>query len=70
MKFLLIGFIRIIGIVFIIACPMSLINHYFDWGLAVKGEEVPSDPRFAVSILILGVLLSLVGWILNKKYVE
>ena len=70
MKILLIGFIQIIGIVFIIACPLSVLNYYFDWGLAVKGEEVPSDPRFAISILILGAVLSLIGWLLNRKFVK
>lgn len=61
---------RITGIVFIAICPISLINYYFDLALEIEGSKVPSDWEFAVLILIIGIFLSMIGWFLDKYWIQ
>jgi hypothetical protein len=46
---------------------LSLLNYFFDWHLGLYETEVPGEPDFAGIILILGLVVSAVGYYLNKK---
>lgn len=68
MKNLIILIIQLCGYAFILAFFLSLLNYFFGWHLGIKGAEVPSDPGFAIFILILGGIFSALGWFLDKKF--
>ena len=67
MKNFVILIIQLTGFAFIIAFVLSLLNYFFDWRLGLYDAEVPGEPDFAVIILILGLILSGLGYYLNKK---
>ena len=67
MKNFLILIIQLTGFAFIMAFVLSFLNYIFDWRLGVYDAEVPGEPAFAVIILILGLILSGLGYYLNKK---
>ncbi|MEZ5344358.1 MAG: hypothetical protein R2681_02275 [Pyrinomonadaceae bacterium] len=67
MKSFIIVVIQITGVAFIIACVLSLLNYFFGWRLGMYDAEVPSEPEFAVIILVLGLILSGLGYFLDKK---
>ncbi len=67
MKNFVILVIQLCGYAFILAFFVSLANYFFGWRLGIEGAEVPAEPEFAIVILILGIIASLLGWYLDKK---
>lgn len=59
--------IRLTGAVLILSFFGSLLNYYFGWHLGIKGEEIPADPMAAIAFLVLGIILSVIGYFWDKK---
>lgn len=68
MKNFIIVVIQLCGYAFVLVSVVSVLNYFFGWHLGFKGTEVPAEPGFAVVFLVLGVITSLVGWFLNKRF--
>ncbi len=67
MKNFIILIIQLLGYAFLIASPISALNYYFKWHIGIYGAEVPGEPGFAIVILILGLIVSGVGYFLDKR---
>lgn len=68
MKNFIILIIQLCGFAFIFASFLSFLNFMFDWHLGYKGSEVPAEPEFAIVFLVLGLIVTAIGWFLNKKF--
>lgn len=40
----------------------------FGWHLGYKDSEVPAEIEFAIAFLVLGLIVTPIGWFLNKKF--
>ncbi|MEZ5428204.1 MAG: hypothetical protein R2747_18180 [Pyrinomonadaceae bacterium] len=67
MKNFIILIVQLCGFAFIFVSVLSVLNYMFDLGLGYKGTEVPGEPEFAAVFLVLGLILTPLGWYLNKK---
>ena len=67
MKNFVILIIQLCGFAFIFVAALSLVNLLTGWQLGYKGNEVPSDPEFAIVFLVLGLIVTPIGIFLNKK---
>ena len=68
MKNFIILIIQLFGYVSIFVSGLSFLNYMFDWRLGYKGSEVPGDPVFAGFFLVMGLVISAVGWFLGRKF--
>ena len=59
--------IQLLGYACLLAAPISMLNYYFDWHIGLYDAEVPGEPGFAIIILIVGLVVSAVGYYLNKR---
>ncbi|HNQ14701.1 MAG TPA: hypothetical protein PKM58_04005 [Pyrinomonadaceae bacterium] len=65
---LVIIIIQMCGYAFILGFVLSLLNYQFGWHLGIHDAEVPADPAAAVVFLALGIVLTIVGRFLDKKF--
>jgi hypothetical protein len=68
MKNFIILIIQLCGFAFIFVAFLSFLNNLFGWHLGYKGSEVPADIEFAIAFLVLGLIVTPIGWFLNKKF--
>lgn len=68
MKNFVILIIQICGFAFIFVAVLSFLNYMFGWHLGYKGSEIPAEIEFAIAFLVLGLIVTLIGWFLNKKF--
>lgn len=59
--------IQLLGYACLLAAPISFLNYYFDWNIGIYDTEVPGEPGFAIFILIFGLIVSAIGYFLNKR---
>lgn len=65
---LVIVIIQACGFAFILGFVLSLLNYQFGWHLGIHDAEVPADPAAAVVFLVLGIVMTLLGRFLDKKF--
>jgi hypothetical protein len=69
MKNFILVLIQLLGYGLIFVSCLSFLNYLFDWRLGYQGSEVPKDIEFAIVFLVLGGIISLVGWFFNRNTV-
>lgn len=65
---LVIIIIQMCGYAFILGFVLALLNYQFGWHLGIHDAEVPADPAAAVVFLALGIVMTLLGRFLDKKF--
>ncbi|MBK8147668.1 MAG: hypothetical protein IPK58_05500 [Acidobacteria bacterium] len=60
--------IQVCGIAFIIGFVLALLNWGFGLHLGIKGAEVPGDPVAGLFFLVLGIVFTILGKFLDKKF--
>ncbi len=65
---LVIILIQMCGYAFIVGFVLALLNYQFGWHLGIYDAEVPADPAAAVVFLVLGIIMTILGRFLDKKF--
>jgi hypothetical protein len=60
--------IQISGIALIIGSVLAFVNWGFGLHLGLNGAEVPADPAAGSLFLFLGIVFTLLGRFLDKKF--
>ena len=66
MKNLIALICQLVGLFLILAFFFSLANYLFGLHLGMKGQEVPADPRAAISFLVIGLMSGAIAYFLSK----
>jgi hypothetical protein len=66
MKNLIALICQIVGLCLVLAFFFSLANYLFGLHLGMKGQEVPADPRAAVSFLVIGLASGAIAYFLSR----
>ncbi|MEZ5347489.1 MAG: hypothetical protein R2681_18295 [Pyrinomonadaceae bacterium] len=56
------------GYAMILGFFATLLNYYFDWRLGIYDVEMPDDPYIGIYFLVIGLIITIGVYFLNKKF--